>query len=466
MQTPENDTISAIITPIGTGGIAVLRLSGPSAISVADDIFRGTVKLSAVPSHTIHHGRIHDGSGTEVDEVLVSVFRAPHSYTAEDVVEISCHGSSYVARRVLELIVAKGVRPAGPGEFTKRAFLNGRIDLSQAEAVADLINADSRASHDLAIAQLRGSLSTKVGALRQKIVDLCSTLELELDFSEEGIEFIRRDELREAIGSVEMEITQLIDSFALGMIHREGLRIVLAGAPNVGKSSILNALVREERAIVTAISGTTRDTIEESISIDGLKFTIIDTAGLRPTEDVVEAEGIRRTREQVRFADLILFVIDPTQEIATQADAAFGKDDTLAWPVEQVITVINKADLVIQQQIARVKDRFKSYRTVVTSAVSGVGISELEGLVSSTFQNPTRLSEGETILVSNVRQKENLAKARDSLITVREGIKAGATPDLLAVDLRIALTQLSHVVGVDISEEVLNNIFSRFCIGK
>jgi tRNA modification GTPase len=466
MQTPENDTISAIITPIGTGGIAVIRLSGPASIPVADDIFRGGVKLSDAPTQTVHFGKIEDHSGVEVDEVLVTVFRAPRSYTAEDVVEISCHGSAFIARRILGLIVSRGVRPAGPGEFTKRAFLNGRIDLSQAEAVADLINADSRASNDLAISQLRGSLSGKIGALRQQIIDICSTLELELDFSEEGLEFIRRDELREAIGSATKSITQLIDSFELGKIYREGLRVVLVGVPNVGKSSILNALVREDRAIVTSISGTTRDTIEEPISIDGLKFTIIDTAGLRSTDDIVEVEGIRRTREQLHHADLILCIIDPTQDIESQFDAAFGAQGALVEASNRLIVVINKADVVSPEVVSKIRNLLEKFPINITSATTGMGISELERMVSGRFLDIPRGPEGETILLGNLRQKESLQNAKESLGGVLEGIDSGATPELLAIDLRVALSHLSRVVGVDISDEVLNNIFSRFCIGK
>jgi tRNA modification GTPase len=466
MQTPENDTISAIITPIGTGGIAVIRTSGPGSIAIADGIFRGNAKLSGVPSHTVHFGRIDDPAGNEVDEVLVTVFRAPHSYTAEDVVEISCHGSPYIARRILDLVVTNGARPADPGEFTKRAFLNGRIDLSQAEAVADLINADSRASHDLAIAQLRGTLSGKISELRRRIVDLCSTLELELDFSEEGLEFIKRDELREDLVSVGQDITQLIDSFELGKIYKEGLRVVLAGAPNVGKSSILNALVREDRAIVTSISGTTRDTIEESISIAGLKFTVVDTAGLRSTHDIVEAEGIRRTRDQIRYSDLILFVVDPTQDVKLQVDAVFGDKGALAELTNRILIIVNKVDLLTPEQVQNVREMFSPLQAVVTSALNGIGISELERVVSSKFLDTPREPTGETVVVSSLRQKESLFRTRSSLQMVLDGVEDGATPELLAVDLRLALTHLSHVVGVDISEEVLNNIFSRFCIGK
>jgi len=466
MQTPENDTISAIITPIGTGGIAVLRLSGPDSIRIADEIFRGSARLSDAPSHTVHFGWIENDDRSVLDEVLVTVFRAPHSYTTEDIVEISCHGSVFVAGKILGLIIAKGARPAGPGEFTKRAFLNGRIDLSQAEAVADLISADSRASHELALAQLRGTLSGKITGMRQRILDVCSTLELELDFSEEGMEFIRRDSLRDVVEDISRGITQLIDSFELGKIQREGIRVVLAGATNVGKSSILNALVREDRAIVTEISGTTRDTIEETISLRGIKFNIIDTAGLRSTDDLIEVEGIKRTRQQIEFADLILLIVDPTQDIHFQEDADFVKRFIRIENPQDVIIVINKADLLTSERIESLQKGFSTFPVVVTSANTGLGMDELEGKISELVEGSQKEVRGESIMVSNLRQKEALTQALKSLEIVLQGIEVGATPELLAVDLRSSLTHLSHVVGLDISEEVLNNVFSRFCIGK
>lgn len=466
MLTSEHDTIAAICTPIGTGGIAVIRLSGPESIRIADEIFRGNVKLSGCPPQTVHFGRIEDGSTRAIDEALVTVFRAPRSYTTEDVVEISCHGSVYIARKILDLVTSKGARPAGPGEFTRRAFLNGRIDLSQAEAVADLVAADTRTSHELALSQLSGTLSGRIASLRKKVLDLCSLLELELDFSEEGLEFVRRDDLKDSLAKVRSEVSQIIDSFELGKIYREGIRIVLAGAPNVGKSSLLNALVREDRAIVTSISGTTRDVIEESVSISGLKFTIVDTAGLRPTEDIVEVEGIRRTRQQLDFADLVLYLIDPTQDVQLQVDTTLDHLGTSKGSPYRLIAVINKADLLKEGQEERIKELLKHLPVAVTSAKTGIGIGELERLVSSRFLDLSAGPPGEGVILSNARQKESLSRALNSLDLVRDGIDSGATQDLLAVDLRACLTHLSQVVGVDVSEEVLNNIFSRFCIGK
>lgn len=466
MKTPENDTISAIITPIGTGGIAVLRLSGPESIRIADEIFRGSVKISSAASNTVHFGSIGNDERSILDEALVTVFKAPHSYTTEDVVEISCHGSMFVAKKILGLLVEKGARQAAPGEFTRRAFLNGRLDLSQAEAVADLINAGSRASHDLALAQLRGTLSAKINAMRQRVLDLCSTLELELDFSEEGMEFITRDTVHSKVQGLLMETAQLIDSFELGKIYREGVRVVLVGPPNVGKSSLLNALVREDRAIVTEISGTTRDTIEESISIGSLKFNLIDTAGLRSTDDPVEAEGMKRTRLQIEYADVILLVIDPSEDLQIQGDTGFiGRYIGREIP-NNVILIINKIDISNTTKIEQLKHTFQPIPTVSTSAKTGAGIPELEKMISGMIEQGRVVTGGESIMVGNLRQKENLSRVLDSLRLTLEGLRVGATPELLAVDLRAALRELSHVVGVDISEEVLNNVFSRFCIGK
>lgn len=466
MKTSENDTISAIITPIGTGGIAVIRLSGPDSIGIADRVFRGSGPLASVSSHTVHFGTIEAVDGTLLDEVLVSVFRAPHSFTTEDVVEISCHGSIFVARKILELLISSGARPAGPGEFTKRAFLNGRIDLSQAEAVAGLIKADSKSSHQLALSQLRGTLSGKIAMLRRRVVDLCATLELELDFSEEGMEFVNRESLRKELSGLIFELTQLIDSYEHGKVISEGIRVVLVGATNVGKSSILNALVRENRSIVTEISGTTRDTIEESITISGARFTIIDTAGVRKTDDIIESEGIRRTREQVQFSDLILLVVDATQETRSDGDIDFISSRDGSEPRKNVIIVLNKSDLAGEKQLSRIVAMYKGYPTVVTSAKSGNGISELESKIYHQIQRLEGEPGGQSIIVSTLRQKEGLLKARQSLSLVEDAVGRGVTPDLLSVDLRGALGHLSEVVGVDISEEVLNNVFSQFCIGK
>ncbi len=466
MKMSENDTISAIITPIGTGGIAVIRLSGPDAIVIADTVFRGSDSLTSASSHTVHFGKIEADGGVLLDEVLVSLFRTPRSYTTEDVVEISCHGSHFVARKILELLISRGARPAGPGEFTKRAFLNGRIDLSQAEAVAGLINAESKASHQLALSQLRGTLSGKIATIRRRVIDLCSTLELELDFSEEGMEFLNRESLRGDLAGIHSELTQLIDSYEHGKVINEGIRVVLAGATNVGKSSILNTLVRENRSIVTEISGTTRDTIEESITIRGARFTIVDTAGVRKTDDIIEAEGIRRTGEQIQFADLILLVVDASQESRIDADIDFISSQIGSDRHKNVIIVLNKSDLAGEKQLDRRTTEFKGFPVVITSVKTGTGISELESKIYNQIKQLEGDSVGESIIVSSLRQRESLLKARQSLSLVEEAVRKGATPDLLSVDLRGTLGHLSEVVGIDISEEVLNNVFSRFCIGK
>jgi len=466
MKTPQNDTISAIITPPGEGGVAVIRLSGPGSIPITDGLFRGKVKLREAKSQTVHFGRICDDEGTMIDEVLVTLFRSPHSYTTEDVVEISCHGSVFIAKKVLEILIGKGARHAGPGEFTQRAFLNGRIDLSQAEAVADLIRADSAASHNLALAQLRGTLSSTISKLRGRIVDLCSMVELELDFSEEGVELIGRETLLAELLTVKMEIFQLIDSYEHGKIHREGLRIVLVGPPNVGKSSILNSLIRENRAIVTNVSGTTRDTIEESVILDGIRFNIVDTAGLRDTQDVVEVEGIKRAREQIFHADIILFVIDPTihGKIIEDVNIIDGYLEGKR-KIEKII-VFNKSDLLEDSSTQLIGDRYPGFNVVVTSAKTGSGIRELEELIGRLAQPARGNNRGETIIVSSLRQRESLQKALNSVELSILGAENRVSGELLSVDLKGALSSLSDVVGMDISEEVLNNVFLRFCIGK
>lgn len=464
MKQPEKDTISAIITPIGTGGIAVIRVSGPEAIEIVGRSFRGSIGLAEAVSHTVHFGRIVDADDSLLDEVLVTVFRAPRSYTGEDVVEVSCHGSPYIARRIATRLSDSGARQAGPGEFTRRAFLNGRLDLAQAEAVADLIQADSRQSHELALAQLRGSLSTQVGVIRQKVVDLCATLELELDFSEEDLEFIRRDQLLEQLRSIHVELTQVIDSYELGKIRREGMRAVLAGAPNVGKSSILNALIKEQRAIVTEISGTTRDTIEEPVIIDGCKFTIVDTAGLRLTDDPVETEGVRRTREQLGASDLIIYVIDPVNPLKT--DEILDLLETYRSNNRRIIIVFNKSDLVTSSSIEKLLADFQAFPIAVTSAKSIDGVVDLEKVLTKLINEREEQTSGTSVLVSNIRQRETLRRALDAVGQVEDGVRKKLTPDLLALDLRRVLTALSEISGVDIAEEVLNGVFSRFCIGK
>lgn len=466
MKTLQNDTIAAIITPLGEGGIAVLRLSGPAAMEIADTVFRGGVRLMDTSSHTVHFGRIQSGEGVVVDEVLATVFRSPHSYTAEDVVEISCHGSVFLARKILDLLVRQGARLAEPGEFTKRAFLNGRFDLSQAEAVADLIRANSEVTHNQAIAQLRGSLSKKIEELRTRIIDICSMMELELDFSEEGLEIVEKKKLEADLKQIESELSYLIDSFEVGKIQREGYRVVLVGPPNVGKSSILNALVRENRAIVTDVSGTTRDTIEEEIIIAGVHFNIVDTAGLRSTDDAVETEGIKRTIQQVSYADLVLLVVDSTKDIVSQGDIDFIDNYLKSRSRKDLIVVINKIDCVTKGDLIQMEKRFSEFDCIGTAAIRGSGIENLEKLIHRKAVESMGESYRDTILVSNLRQRERLESSKRGVQGCREGLIGGKTSDLLAVDLRESLRALSQVIGQDISDEVLNNVFSKFCIGK
>ncbi len=466
MKTPENDTISAIITPHGEGGIAVIRLSGPDSVRIADGVFQGNISLHDAKTQTVHFGSIRGGDGTIVDEVLVTLFRSPHSYTTEDVVEISCHGSMFIARRILELLVKSGARPAGPGEFTRRAFLNGRLDLSQAEAVADLIRADSVASNSLALSQLRGTLSKKISELRGRIIDLCSLVELELDFSEEGVELVGREKLLNDLLSIRGDISQLIDSYEHGKIHREGIRIVLAGPPNVGKSSILNGLIRENRAIVTDVSGTTRDTIEETVVLNGIRFNIVDTAGLRETRDIVEVEGIKRTKEQIIHADMIVLILDATGKMEVDHNLRVFDEFLEGRSHKEIIIVFNKSDLLDAVRTRQLNGLKLEYGTVLTSAKTGAGMRELEEVIGKLVNPENGKVAGETILVSSVRQRDNLQKALDAIDLSIEGARNGVSGELISVDLKGALSNLSDVVGVDISDEVLNNVFLRFCIGK
>jgi tRNA modification GTPase len=344
MLRDQNDTIAAIATPLGEGGISVIRVSGIRAIEITDRVFKGKASLRGVHSHSIHFGRIADPSEGVIDEVLVSVFKKPHSYTGEDVVEISCHGSHYVTTKILETVIGNGARMADPGEFTQRAFLCGKLDLMQAEAVADLVHSKTALAHRASLEQLNGSLSTSILAIRQKLIDLCSLLELELDFAEEGIELTDHKRVESFFDETITDLEILINSYKYGRIIRDGVKAVLAGAPNVGKSSLLNILLKQNRAIVSDVPGTTRDVIEEAILIEGIAFRLADTAGLRKTSDLVEQEGVRRSRNQISGADLILLLID-SSEIIT-ADGLDIISDVVQRFGDKVLIVLNKVDII------------------------------------------------------------------------------------------------------------------------
>jgi tRNA modification GTPase len=460
MLRDQNDTIAAIATPLGEGGISVIRLSGTKAVEVADRIFRGRSLLQGVPSHSIHHGRIvHPVEGI-VDDVLVSVFKKPQSYTGEDVVEISCHGSYYVANKILETVIGLDARLADPGEFTQRAFLNGKMDLMQAEAVADLIHSKTALAHRASIEQLNGALSGSILALRQKLIDLCSLLELELDFAEEGIELADHDRVESSFDAAITDIKELINSYSYGRIIRDGVKVVLAGGPNVGKSSLLNVLLKENRAIVSDIPGTTRDVIEEAILIDGIVFRLVDTAGLRNTADLVEQEGVRRSRNQIYGADLILLLVDSSN--VTTADGHDVVADVLRRYGDKVLLVINKVDII---HPSFEMGSFESSEQISISCISSQGIDVLKRKMMQRIISecdPTSSS----LRIQSERHRDLLKKTMNSVLAAKTTLQGKLSGEFIAVDLHAALNYLGEIIGITTPDDVLNNIFSRFCIGK
>ncbi len=466
-----DDVIAAIATPIGEGGIAVIRISGKNAFDVADRGFRGKIRLRDAQSHTVHYGQHLDHGGMVIDEVLASVFRAPSSYTAEDVVEMSCHGGVYVTRKLLESVIANGARLAEPGEFTKRAFLNGRIDLSQAEAVADLIKSQSEQGRKSSLIQLQGSLSKKINDLVDKLVRICCLIELELDFVEENISFTNTENLQEELISIRSELESLVLSFIHGRLHRDGVKVVLVGRPNAGKSSLLNALLDQNRAIVTEVPGTTRDVIEECIVLEGMLFRLIDTAGLRPTEDIVEKEGVRRTREQIKNADVCLYVVDISKE-DNGDDAKFIKEvkNIKNGELFSEIFIGNKIDLVNNSNHSRprmgvLEEQF-AMKGVAVSALKGIGIENISKmLVATSAQNTFNLADN-SVTVTNQRHKLALLDAVKSLNLALHSLEGNMSGEVTAVDIRGAVDSLGLIVGKVTTDDILNNIFSKFCIGK
>jgi tRNA modification GTPase len=460
------DTIAAISTAIGEAGISVIRISGKDAIKIADKIFVGKKKLAEVKTHTAHYGKIVDGEGNVVDYVVATVFKAPYSYTGEDTVEISCHGGILVTRKVLETVLEAGARLAQPGEFTKRAFLNGKIDLSQAEAVADLIRSATELAYQSSLSQLEGALSKKIKKMREDLINLCSLVELELDFADEDLEFVDKPQLAEKIKNAIAEIDELIETFKFGKIYREGIKVVIAGKPNAGKSSLLNALLNENRAIVSEIPGTTRDVIEESLNIEGVLFRIVDTAGLRETFDIVEREGVRRTEEQLKRADMILLVIDSTDEINEEDVRIYHR--VLNFAVDEskrCIIVFNKVDLLDGNRPNMDMKIMVDFPVVYISALTGFGLEKLKKLmVEQSFLGMNRAEA--SVVVTNVRHRDALLRAKQSLLFALKSLEQGMSGDLVAVDLRAGLNHLGEIIGEVTTDDILNNIFSKFCIGK
>ncbi len=448
----EDDTIVALATPFGVGAISVIRVSGEKSIETIDKIFIGKIKLEHCRSHTIHYGKILDSSNELIDDVLVSIFISPHSYTGEDSVEISSHGSVLIVEKIIKVIVENGARLAEPGEFTKRAFLNGRIDLAQAEAVADVINSRNEASFRGARNQLNGLLSQRVNFLRESLINISSMIELELDFAEEDLEFVSLPQVLEKLYSIENEIDELLDSYSFGRIIKDGINVALVGKPNVGKSSLLNYLLKEKRAIVSEIPGTTRDIIREEVAINGILFTLYDTAGMRTTHDEIEKEGVSRSVETVKNADVVVFLNDAltgfTEDLYQQLKSITEE--------KRIINVLNKIDLVTDSNIPS---------DVKISAKTGEGIDELFDKLKEKALGTGNYSE-KTAIVTNIRHFNSLKKAKEFIENARESIKERLTGEFIAVDLRNAEDTLGEIIGRVTTDDILNNIFIKFCIGK
>jgi len=459
------DTILAIATAAGAGAIATIRLSGTMAISMVDAAFSSEGKskksLSESKSHRLHYGTLKDGESI-LDEVLVSIFRNPLSFTGEDVVEISCHGSIYIQQKILEYFLMKGARLAQPGEFTLRAFLNGKMDLSQAEAVADLIAADSASSHRLAMNQLRGGFSNEITQLREELIHFASMIELELDFAEEDVEFASRKDLIETVEKLRKVIKGLIESFEVGNVLKNGIPVVIAGQPNVGKSTLLNALLNEDRAIVSEIAGTTRDTIEEEIVLGGVKFRFIDTAGIRETTDTIEKIGVEKTYEKMRQSPVIIFLFDVNDITASALENQLEELKSKLSPGFKIIPVANKID---GKDLAALQIEFKNIPSVIfISAKRKINLFAITEILTEQVQSG--LLESKDTVVTNVRHADALRKTSEALHRVHEGLSNNVTNDFIAGDLRHALHYLGEITGQISSDDLLANIFSKFCIGK
>ena len=469
-----NDTICAPATVPGTGAISVIRVSGEKALEIADTVV--TCKhstISEAQGYTIRFGTVHNHDGSPLDEVLVSIFRAPHSYTGENSVEISCHASKYIVQQIMLLLMDAGARAAEPGEFTRRAFLNGKMDLAQAEAVADLIASQSAGAHKIAYSQMKGGFSAELKSMRSQLLDIVALMELELDFSEEEVEFADRDRLNALLDRVMEHISSLTGSFRLGNAIKNGIPVASAGATNTGKSTLLNALLGEERAIVSDIHGTTRDTVEETLNLDGILFRFIDTAGIRETSETVEKIGIERTYRKISEADIILVMTDitrDTEQIKEELDELLPKID---FDKQQVILLLNKCDILSPAAIEAQKNFILSslesngnpaVSLLPISAKKQEGVMELKSLLASSRKD--QLADFDTTLVTNIRHIEALTKSHEALARVKSGLADGIPTDLVAQDIREALYYIGSIVGEISTDEVLGVIFSRFCIGK
>ena len=453
------DTIVALATPSGAGAIAIIRLSGSEAITIASKMFRSVSekRLEEQHTHTVHLGNIVEGDRI-IDEVLVSIFKNPNSYTGEDVVEISCHGSAYIQQEIIQLAIRKGCRMANPGEFTLQAFLNGKMDLTQAEAVADLIASDSKASHQLAIQQMRGGFSSEIKILREELLNFASLIELELDFAEEDVEFANREDFQKLIVKITALLKRLIDSFATGNVLKNGIPVAIVGRPNSGKSTLLNVLLNEERAIVSDIPGTTRDTIEDEISIGGIRFRFIDTAGLRDTTDEIEKIGVERALEKLKKSAIYIYLFDINTMTAEEVNTELQSFSSSA---KQII-IANKTDLASPETIQKFKESDLDIHFI--SAKEKESLDQL----SDTLLDHAGIDslDSNQLVVTNSRHYGVLVKALEEIDKVQEGIDANLSGDLLAIDLRQALYHLGEITGQVSNDDLLGNIFANFCIGK
>jgi tRNA modification GTPase len=465
-----NDTIVALATPSGAGAIAIIRISGQNAIQIAGLVFKSVKNkdITTQKTHTLHLGHITDDAKI-IDQVLVSIFKGPNSYTGENTIEISCHGSTYIQQQIIQLLLRKGCRAAQPGEFTLRAFLNGKLDLSQAEAVADLISSDNEASHQIAMQQMRGGFSNELAVLRQELLNFASLIELELDFAEEDVAFADRTQFSELLNKIELVLKRLIDSFAVGNVIKNGIPVAIVGEPNVGKSTLLNALLNEERAIVSEIAGTTRDTIEDELVIGGIGFRFIDTAGIRDTKDVVESIGIKKTFEKIEQAQVVLYIVDGSWMMED------GKINKVYIEIEKIknqyslkplVIIVNKIDQLKVDDIKTITSKLKTHNSklITISAKENIGVDDLKNTLLS-FVNTGALRNNETI-VTNSRHYDSLLKALDEIQKVKYGMQTNLSSDLMAIDIKEALYHFGMITGEVTNDELLGNIFANFCIGK
>ena len=457
-----SDTIAALATARGRAALAIVRVSGPAAVDVVNACFSGA-DLAVAASHTAHVGFLRGEDGRALDQVVVTLFCAPRSATGEDVAEVSCHGGDFAAPLILERLFAEGARMAAPGEFTQRAFLNGKMDLAQAEAVADLIHASSSAAHRVSLGQLRGRYSEQLEALREELLELCAFLELELDFSEEDVAFADKARLEALLGEAEALLGDLLGSYPAGEVLRDGVRVVIGGRPNAGKSTLLNALVGRERAITSATPGTTRDEIEAEAEIEGVRFRFVDTAGLRSTEDAIEAEGVRRARRAIEQGDVLLYLYDLTRGLEDE-EAAFLKEVAAAHDAAPLL-IGNKEDLANGESLPEVSGlpavRLSAEQARQDAAALKPVLTHLKRVVAETLSRADA-----SPVVMNRRHQQHLARALEAVRAARQGLAVGASGDMLALDLRAALDELGAITGAITNEDVLDQIFSRFCIGK